>query len=249
MRLRITLTAVDGNDINLPVHYNYALQGLIYASLDPVTAGQLHNKGYSSGSRTFRLFTFSALLGRRTLHRERVVYSGPVELYVAAVDPAMLTTLAENLVRRPEVRIAGAACRIQEAALLPAPQLAAGSPLRVRTLAPITVYSTMPYEDGRKRTHYYSPFEPEWQRLLVENLERKAAAAGLDAGAGESRDIRPMHVTPEDHHIVLFKGTVIKGWTGQYELLLPAPLLLLAYDSGLGAKNAQGFGMIALSAG
>ncbi|MBC7262393.1 MAG: CRISPR-associated endoribonuclease Cas6, partial [Chloroflexi bacterium] len=44
--------------------------------------------------------------------------------------------------------------------------------------------------------------------------------------------------------IVLFKGTVIKGWTGLYELNLPEPYFSLAYDAGLGAKNPQGFGMV-----
>lgn len=36
----------------------------------------------------------------------------------------------------------------------------------------------------------------------------------------------------------------IKVWTGIYELDLPEPFFLLAYDSGLGSKNPQGFGMV-----
>lgn len=43
---------------------------------------------------------------------------------------------------------------------------------------------------------------------------------------------------------MLFKGTVIKGWTGLYELSLPEPLFQIAYDTGLGSKNSQGFGMV-----
>jgi len=41
-----------------------------------------------------------------------------------------------------------------------------------------------------------------------------------------------------------FKGTWIKGWTGLYELNLPEPYFTIAYDTGLGAKNSQGFGMV-----
>jgi CRISPR-associated endoribonuclease Cas6 len=37
---------------------------------------------------------------------------------------------------------------------------------------------------------------------------------------------------------------VIKGWTGLYEVKLPEPYFRLAYDAGLGSKNAQGFGMV-----
>ncbi len=47
-----------------------------------------------------------------------------------------------------------------------------------------------------------------------------------------------------DQKILNFKGTVIKGWTGLYEVNLPEPYFRLAYDAGFGAKNAQGFGMV-----
>ncbi|HEX30478.1 TPA: CRISPR-associated endoribonuclease Cas6, partial [Candidatus Poribacteria bacterium] len=43
---------------------------------------------------------------------------------------------------------------------------------------------------------------------------------------------------------VMYRDTVIKGWTGVYELDLPEPFFHLAYDAGLGAKNSQGFGMV-----
>lgn len=41
-----------------------------------------------------------------------------------------------------------------------------------------------------------------------------------------------------------YRETVIKGWTGIYELDLPEPFFYLAYDAGLGSKNSQGFGML-----
>ena len=44
--------------------------------------------------------------------------------------------------------------------------------------------------------------------------------------------------------IIRFKGTVIKGWMGTFEVRLPEPYFTLAYEAGLGAKNSQGFGMI-----
>jgi len=58
--------------------------------------------------------------------------------------------------------------------------------------------------------------------------------------------IRPFKVSSRDEHVVKFKGTVIKGWTGVYELDLPLELWEMAYHAGLGAKNSQGFGCIGL---
>ncbi len=37
---------------------------------------------------------------------------------------------------------------------------------------------------------------------------------------------------------------MIKAWTGIFQLDLPEPFFLLAYDAGLGSKNPQGFGMV-----
>jgi CRISPR-associated endoribonuclease Cas6 len=51
-------------------------------------------------------------------------------------------------------------------------------------------------------------------------------------------------VGKQDLRVLEYRGTVIKGWTGLYELDLPEPFFLLAYDSGLGSKNSQGFGMV-----
>ncbi len=56
--------------------------------------------------------------------------------------------------------------------------------------------------------------------------------------------VRPYKVRSADQKILKFKGTVIKGWTGLYEVKLPKPYFRLAYDAGLGSKNAQGLGMV-----
>lgn len=46
--------------------------------------------------------------------------------------------------------------------------------------------------------------------------------------------------------MILYKGTVIKAWEGTFRLLGPQELVELAYDTGLGAKNSQGFGCFEL---
>jgi CRISPR-associated endoribonuclease Cas6 len=41
-----------------------------------------------------------------------------------------------------------------------------------------------------------------------------------------------------------YRDALIKSWSGLYELDLPEPFFLLAYDAGLGSKNPQGFEMV-----
>lgn len=47
----------------LPIHYNYLVQSALYHSIEPELANFLHEKGYTVGKRSFRLFCFSLLQG------------------------------------------------------------------------------------------------------------------------------------------------------------------------------------------
>jgi len=53
-----------------------------------------------------------------------------------------------------------------------------------------------------------------------------------------------LHTTGYEKGKRKFKGFIIKGWMGIYELHLPETYLSMALDAGLGAKNSQGFGMV-----
>jgi CRISPR-associated endoribonuclease Cas6 len=77
-------------------------------------------------------------------------------------------------------------------------------------------------------------------------LQRKARIWYGEEPPLHDGTIRPLRVDKRKQHIVKFKDTVIKGWSGTYELALPPPYLELAYYAGLGAKNSQGFGCIEL---
>lgn len=249
MRLRIGLAAENRLSIELPIQYNYLLQGLIYANLEPALASWLHQRGNAYGSRSFKLFTFSRLFGKRSIGEGRIRFNGPFHFYLSAVDAEILGSLAEHLLKRPVVRLGKAECRVQEVGVEPEPEIDPTIPIRVQTLSPITAYSTLNTPDGRKKTYYYAPTEKEWSDALIANIGRKAKACGwasdTDSDLAEGW-VHPYKVRSGDQRILNFKGTIIKGWTGLYEVKLPEPYFRLAYDAGFGAKNAQGFGMVAI---
>jgi len=245
VRLRISLEAERA--IRVPVQYNHLLQGLIYANLDRALSEWLHEEGHAHGARRFKLFTFSRLFGERRAANGRVEFRGPVHFYLGAVDAEVLGSLAEHLLTKPCVRLGSAECRVTEVGVEPRPEIDPVKPIRVKTLSPITAYSTLTTPDGKKKTYYYAPQEREWSESLVANVGRKAKALGWAADIDRdlaSSWVRPYRVKSGDQKVLNFKGTVIKGWTGLYEVNLPEPYFRLAYDAGLGAKNAQGFGMV-----
>ncbi len=246
MRLRIRLAAEEG-PLKVPVHYNHLLQGLVYNNLDQALSEWLHEEGHTYGQRRFKLFTFSRLFGKRETRNGHIGFGGPVHFYLGAVDARVLGSLAEHLLTKPAVRLGAARCRVAEVGVEPEPEIDPAKPVLVKALAPITAYSTLSTPDGKKKTYYYAPQEREWSEALISNLGRKAKAAGWAADVDEDLKgawVRPYKVRMTDQKILDFKGTVIKGWTGLYEVNLPEPYFRLAYDAGFGAKNAQGFGMV-----
>ena len=113
--------------------------------------------------------------------------------------------------------------------------------LKIRMLSPITIYSTLSKANGGKKTYYYSPFENEFSQLISENAKKKFKAFYGKEPNGEIQLIS-LNVNKSNERIIFYKGTVIKGWMGIYEVSGDPELIKLTYDAGLGGKNSQGFG-------
>jgi len=247
MRLRLQLETETGL-LKVPVHYNQLLQGLVYDHLSRSLADRVHTQGFQHEKRQFRMFTFSRLVGRTRLRRNAngsndIEFAGPVSFWLASPETDILESFASHIVREGQVRLGDADCRVS-AVEVPFAEIP-GNQVTVRTLSPITVYSTLLTADGRKKTYYYAPTEREFSEQIDANLHKKAAALGHDANhSSDSVSFAPVRVSARDQHIVMFKNTVVKAWSGIYELKGPPDLLRLAFDCGLGAKNSQGFGMI-----
>jgi CRISPR-associated endoribonuclease Cas6 len=247
MRLKITLASEDGT-LSVPVQYNSLVHGFVYHSMDGAISSWLHDEGHAYGERRFKLFTFSRLFGKRKVGDGRVSFYGSARFCLSSADADVLGFLAGHLLKNPHVRLGSARCRIEEVAVEPEPEIN-GERVKVKTLSPITAYSTLATPDGKKKTYFYSPYEPEWSEALVASIARKVKSLGWHADVDKDLEgawVKPRRVKNADQKILKFKGTVIKGWTGLYETNLPEPYFRLAYDTGLGSKNPQGFGMVGL---
>lgn len=244
MRVALELLPT-GERLLLPLQYNSEVQGLIYRNLDRALAAQIHDQGTPLGKRQFRFFTFSRLLGNYQIDGDLIEFTGPVRLRIGSVHEELLESLALHLLREPLVQLGREECAVRTIEVEPLPKISRPTP--VRALSPITVYRTLYTAEGRRKTYYFNPSEGEWEELLLANLRRKAEALGWGRErlvALEGAQIKPLRVGKQDLRIMKYRGTVIKGWTGIFQLDLPEPFFLLAYDSGLGSKNSQGFGMV-----
>ncbi|BCV24228.1 CRISPR-associated endoribonuclease [Gelria sp. Kuro-4] len=246
MRVQIEFVPADGREhVGVPLHYNKAVQGLIYALIRP-TLPHLHDEGYTSSGRAMRLFVFSRLLGKVIeVKNGCLVFRAPVAVKVASPHDSFIEALAEGLLRTPTIDLAGVKLVFSGLSV----QKAAGFPSNCAlftAISPVTVYSTLFTSEGKKKTYYYHPSEPEFAQQIKVNLGRKAALLGLGPKITESIALKSVRVRSSDQKVLYFKDTVVKGWLGQYVFEGDPAMLQVALDCGIGAKNSQGFGMLEL---
>ena len=83
--------------------------------------------------------------------------------------------------------------------------------------------------------------EDAFYELVVRNARRKAEHFDLDVPF--EFDITLSPVARVKKQLSSFKGTVIEGWYGEFLLQGNSQILDLLYQTGIGAKNPEGYGM------
>ncbi|MCS7213070.1 MAG: CRISPR-associated endoribonuclease Cas6 [Candidatus Calescibacterium sp.] len=241
MRIGISFVA-KSSVLSLPLNYNHIIQGFIYSHIGSSIASFLHEKGFEFEKRKFKLFTFSRLTGKYKIDQERIFFPERATLYVSSPIEKFITSLAVNLVRRNTFFIDGQEVFVSGIEVIKKPEIK--DTVVIKMLSPITIYSTFETEDGRKKTYYYSPFERDFSELVRQNIIKKYIAFFENAPPDTSFTIEPLCVDhKKDNIILIYKGNIIKGWMGTYRLCGSLDLISFAYETGIGGKNSQGFGM------
>jgi len=246
--MQLTLVFRADAPVNFPVHYAHLIQGVIYRSMEnPALRKYLHDYGFSLGKRKFKLFTFSRLLGQSAQYdksNQELILAPPLRLIICSPIPFILQELGNGLVRQGSVRIGHVQLNIAQM-ITTVPEIQ-NDRIRIRMLSPITIYSTLPSQSDGRYTYYYSPFEPQFSALTGDNLMKKHLLIHGYSPKKQHFSITPLKVEEDDMKITRYKGFIVKGWMGEYELHAAPTLLQVALDAGLGAKNSQGYGCCSL---
>jgi len=242
------------NQAVFPLYYNHELQSFIYRHISPELADFLHKEGYPLGKRKFKLFTFSRLLGKYHINsrEEKIIFSGSISFYLSSPQEKFIQQFAETLLKSPQVALSRSrnSFVISSVEVFPQPHIQGG--VTIRMLSPVTIYSTLFSASGKKKTYYYSPFEKEFSQLIRANILKKYQALyGTPYDEKPNRphfQISPQKISQNSEKKIKYipssgSYTLIKAWLGTYRIRGDPKLISLAYDSGLGSKNSQGFGM------
>ncbi|NLW44702.1 MAG: CRISPR-associated endoribonuclease Cas6 [Syntrophomonadaceae bacterium] len=241
MRLEVTF---DGNGrLTLPIHHNHILQAAVYNLFEEeILAEYVHKEGFMWGKRRFKFFCFSRLQGVNYVDNKgkTITFDMPVKLVITSPVGFIVRDLAQGLLRKGEVQFG--TNRLYVVDIAARDQTVSKNEILVRMLSPLTVYSTVE-RGGRKFTYYYSPFEDRFAQLVEDNLIKKyQVLTGRSHPPPLGCRTYVEKITPKDFKVLIYKGTIIKGWMGIFKLVGDPELLTLALDAGLGAKNSQGLG-------
>ena len=239
MRIEIEFAGDDGKEIALPIHYNYHIQSFLYRHISPELGKFLHDSGFILEKRKFKMFTFSRIVGKYRIMGNKIAFYPPVYLTISSPLDRFISELGNAMLKENELELVGNRIHVESIRVLPEPEIK--DELKIKMLSPIVTYSTLTKRDGKKKTYYYAPYEEEFADMIDKNLRKKYEALYKKKPRARKLKIQPIGRPKE--RVLKYRGTIIKGWTGTFVLNGNRKILKLAYYTGLGSKNSQGFGM------
>lgn len=261
MQFKITFKVQQPGQL-LPLSYQYELSSWIYkliGSSDSEFGNFLHNKGYISGKKRFKLFTFSQLdvPPRYEIQGDRMkIYSQEIFLKVSFLVERAAQDMILGLFKQQKLRlgdrISQVDLEVKHIQTLPPPNLS-DNIVRLRTLSPILVSEPVVRENGKLWHNYLSPTAEQYAHYFFQNLKDKYATARqhdlideidisqpmrfeLLSNKPKKRAIRIKAFTPAE--------TTIIAYHYNFELDAPKALIKMGLLAGFGGENALGFGAV-----
>ena len=233
--------------LELPVNYNHIMQSFILQLIDDAEYRKfLHDEGYKHSTRSYKLFTFSELVGDFVLDRQRkiITFRENAVLSISSCNENLVRYCADSLLFKDSFQLLSQTMYVQKIDY--ESEKIESNEITVKTLSPITVYSTI--DDGfKKKTVYFSPRDSQFSALVGENLMHKYFAIhSNDESLCLNWEIKifPKEEKSLKKVVTRYKNFIIEAWNGVFVIQGDPILLQIGYDAGFGSKNSQGFGLV-----
>ncbi|WP_321517163.1 CRISPR-associated endoribonuclease Cas6 [uncultured Bacteroides sp.] len=254
MRFRLALNVekhIFGN--RLPLNYQYELSGVIYKILSLANAEYatwLHDNGFTFDTKQFKLFTYSRLeIPAYTIEKEFArlrINCDTVEWYISFLPEESTEKFVEGVFMNQAFQLGDCKSkvqfRVQSVQVLPYPQFE--KEMTFETLSPICVS----LKNSIGKTDYLSPLdERSKESILFSLLNRYHAFYGKPYSG--SLDFKFDVLNTPKSTLVTFKAytqneSKVKGYMCKFRMNADPELMKIAYESGVGMKGSQGWGMV-----
>lgn len=252
MRFKLSLhidKSVFGD--KLPLNYTYELSSVVYkifSKSDKEFAVWLHENGFSSGNKKFKLFTFSRLhvplfrIEGEFMH----ILSDTVEWQISFLPERstleFISGVFQNQTFELGTRQANVRFNVYEISVMPPPIFP--ETMEFETLSPICISLRRENE----KVDYLSPDNPEALPIIRQNLLNKYFAFhGKEYNS--KFDFNFEVLSKPKSVLVTIKSntpqqTRVRGFMCRFRMTAPLELMKVAYDAGVGEKGSTGFGMV-----
>lgn len=235
--MRLIVRFKKGN-ILLPVNYHYQVQGWIYSLLpDDGFSRQLHETGYETEKRKYKLFVFSDLLGEYQIIGKSIHFTKEITLQIGSQSEEFIQYLYEALLLNPKALIASQILEVESLQIEDLPYFSGEKEFIIRTISPVTAYTTI-----ENYVEYFEPGTREFNNACLNNLASKALAYSLPFVP----DLKIEEVIWKKKRLIRFKRTFYVAYNGSFRIRADYPTLQLLWNTGLSAKSSAGFGMISI---
>ena len=228
--------------LTLPIHYNHLLQGFIYKNLtDNALRTFLHEVGFQNGKRSYKLFTYSRILGKSTFNPEEktISFYSPIKLHISSFVDPFIQDLSNTFFKSNSLFLGEKGIELRS---ITVKEFSPKEPkVKIRMLSPIVTYRTAEI-DRKNKTIYFSPRDWEFSEQVRQNLLRKYMVVYGKEPEDDAFTIEYIGKEEPKLSIIRYHDTIIKGYNGHYLLQGNPELIRLGYFTGLGSKNSQGFG-------
>lgn len=243
MILRISFKSKNASNFRIPIDYANILQAFIYKNITEELGTFFHNEGFAYEKRSFKMFSFSRLISKykRNIEDKTMTFENPVHFYLTTVVSELVESFGSSLLMKDDLWIGKEQIEITE--VKASPVILPESNVVLRTVSPISVYSTFQKPDGKKVTMYYEPGDQDFNEQITQNLIKKYQAFYGKEITGVVK-LKPLGKVAM--HRSYYKGFPIKGVMGRFKAEGTPALIKIGMEAGFGSKGSQGFGCVLL---
>jgi CRISPR-associated endoribonuclease Cas6 len=237
----------------IPINYQYELSAWIYKVInegDPVFAEWLHENGYKTDKKPFKLFTFSNLLiPDLRVNKDRLeILADEIRLIISflaedAINPFIIGLFKERHLflgdRQSQMEF-----DVKQISALPEIQFK--NEMFFETLSP--VYADIFNPESRYKL-YISPDHPKYSEVIHNNLlEKYRVFYKKEPDPNWPNTIITPISEPKAKLITIKSGTEhtskIKAYNFRFKIESQAELIRTGYYGGFGRLGSQGFGCV-----
>ena len=254
MRLKVQLQSIRYSSLTL--NYFYPFSAAIYNLLklsSPEFSTFLHDIGFQSNGRQYKLFTFALKFERIVIQEKNMILFSPETTLI--ISTPLIDDFIKNFVigtfEQQFLMVNNTKFNIKFAEILP--DISFSETSKFRSMSPL-VLSTKRIHNGKEHQHYLRPEEKdEINRVLLINLTNK-----YNLIYKTNRTFNECELIWDELYLKK-KGRVTKkitidengtypidviGIQAPFTLKADPDLIKVGYDCGMGEKNSMGCGMV-----